>query len=152
MRKLIERKKGLAVRDFVMAVLIFGFFVALMIVGVVSLANQYDNPAIIDSGFGDKFNSFSNDTERIGAMASALSDKEGLSFVAGVADLFFSSAVSVLKIAFSMVGNFATSITGIGDYLNMPSEVLGIILTFASVALVALIVFTILSTATRRDI
>jgi len=52
-------KKGWVARDFIIAMLVFSGVLAMFVVMIGSVANDYDNTNIISPDFSDKFDKFS---------------------------------------------------------------------------------------------
>lgn len=137
-------KKGWVARDFVVAVLIFSGCLALYLLMVGSLATDYDNINVIDQDFSDKFDKFSEDTNRAGEMWEAASGEGGLSLI-GTADLLFFSTFRVISLVFSSVVAAGEQIFGFGEFFGIPSEVSAIFGVLIFSILTVFIVFIIIS-------
>ena len=137
-------KKGWVARDFVIAMLLFSGGIALFVLMVGSMANDYDNTNVIDANFSAKFDKFSEDTERSGEMWSAATSEGGLSLV-GTADLLFFSTFRVISLVFSSVVAAGTQLAGFGEFFGIPSAVSGIFMVLMFSILTVSIVFIIIS-------
>lgn len=137
-------KKGWVARDFVVALLLFSGCLALFVLMVGSLANDYDNTNVIDEEFSNKFDKFSNDTERAGEMWEAATGEGGLSLI-GTADLLFFSTFRVISLVFSSVVAAGQQIVGFGEFFGIPSEVTSIFGVLIFSILSVIIVFIIIS-------
>jgi len=137
-------KKGWVARDFVVAVLIFSGCLALFVLMVGSLANDYDNTNVIDPEFSSKFDKFSEDTDRTGEMWEAATSEDGLSLI-GTADLLFFSTFRVISLVFSSVVAAGDQMAGFGEYFGIPSEVSSIFMVLLFSILTVFIVFIIIS-------
>ena len=145
-------KKGWVARDFVVAVLLFSGVLALFVVMIGSIANDYGNTEIIDPVFSEKFDKFSEDTERAGEMWESATSEDGLSLV-GTADLLFFSTFRVISLIFSSVVATGRQLTGFGEYFGIPTEVTGIFMVLIFSILTVYIVFIILSSVrSGRDL
>lgn len=139
-----KNKQGWVARDFIVAMLLFSGGIALFVLMVGSLANDYDNPNVIDSGFADKFDRFSEDTARAGEMWNATTSEGGLSLV-GTADLIFFSTFRVISLVFSSVVAAGSQIASFGGYFGIPSEVTAIFGVLIFGVLTVLIIFIVIS-------
>jgi len=137
-------KKAFSTMDFVIAMLIFSGVIALMVLAVGSMANDYDNTDIISADFSNKFDKFENDTARAGEMWDAVSGEGGLSLVGTVEILFFST-FRVISLVLTSIGEAGNQMFGIGDYFAIPSVVSGIFFMLLFSILTVIIIFKILS-------
>lgn len=144
-------KKGFIARDFVLAMILFSGLIVLSILAVTSLANDYDNPNVIDEEFQNNFERFENETERASRMFDAASSEEGLSFI-GTFDVLFRSAFTVISLVFSGVSAVGSQIANFGSYFGIPSTVAKTFFTILLSALSVLIVFIIISSTTQRNL
>ncbi len=130
--------------DFIIALLIFSGVIALMIVSVGSLANDYDNTEIVNEDFANKFDKFEDDTVIAQEMWNATSGEGGLTLVGSVELLFFST-FRVISLIFSSVGEAGAQLFGIGDFFGIPSTVTGIFFVLIFSILTVIIIFKVLS-------
>jgi hypothetical protein len=149
---MVMNKKGWVARDFVIAVLLFSGVLALFVVMIGSIANDYDNPNVIDEDFSDKFDKFSEDTDRAGEMWEAATGEDGLSLV-GTADLLFFSTFRVISLIFNSVVATGTQLASFGEYFGIPTEITGIFMVLIFSILTVSIVFIIISSVrSGRDL
>lgn len=137
-------KKGWVSKDFVIAMLIFSGSIALFVIMVGSLANDYDNPNVINENFSNQFDSFSEDTDRAGEIWDAATSEGGLSLV-GTADLLFFSTFRVISLVFSSVVAAGQQMASFGEFFGIPSEITGIFMVMLFSILTVYIVFIIIS-------
>lgn len=130
--------------DFVLASLIFSGVIALLILSVGSLSNDYDNPSVVSESFSNKFDKFNNNTIIAAEMWNASTSEGGLSLVGTVEVLFFST-FQVISLVFSSVGEAGNQLFGIGDFFGIPSVVSGIFFVLIFSVLTVIIIFKILS-------
>ncbi len=97
-----QNKKGWVAKDFIVAMLIFSGCIALYVIMIGSIANDYSNEDIINSEFSASFDKFSEDTERAEEMYGALTEAGGLSLVGTTELLFFSTFKVVSLVAESI--------------------------------------------------
>lgn len=137
-------KKGFSLAAFVIALLIFSGVIALLVLAVGSLSSDYGNPNVVSSDFSSKFDKFNNNTERTENIWNAISGEGGLSLV-GTVEVLFSSTWAVIGLVLSSVGEAGNQLTGIGDYFDIPSQVIGIFMLLILGILMVIIVFAILN-------
>lgn len=144
-------KKGFVARDFVVASLIFSGLIALFVLSVGALADDYDNPNVIDPEFAENFDKFEENTERISSMYEEVTSEEGLSFI-GTFEVLFASTFSVISLVFTGLTSIGTQLLGFGEYFGIPRAVSKIFFTLLISSLTALIIFIIISSVNRRDL
>ena len=137
-------KKGWVARDFIIAMLIFSGALAIFVVMIGSLANDYDNPDVINAEFSEKFDKFSEDTDRAGEMWESATSEGGLSLV-GTADLLFFSTFRVISLIFTSVVAAGEQMAGFGEFFGIPSEISSIFMVLIFTILTVYIVFIIIS-------
>jgi len=137
-------KKGWVARDFIIAMLIFSGVLALFVVMIGSIANDYDNTDVIDAEFSKQFDKFSEDTDRAGEMWTAATSEGGLSLV-GTADLLFFSTFKVISLVFTSVVSAGEQLAGFGEFFGIPTEISSIFMVLIFTILTVMIVFIIIS-------
>lgn len=149
---MMKNKKGWVARDFVVASLIFSGVIALFVIMIGSLANDYDNTEIIDPEFSEKFDKFSEDTERASEMWESATSEDGLSLV-GTADLLFFSTFRVISLVFSSVVATGRQLAGFGEFFGIPTEITSILMVLIFTILTVYIVFIVISSVrSGRDL
>lgn len=139
-----QNYKGWVAKDFVLATLIFSAGIALFVIMIGSIANDYNNTEIIDSEFSNKFDRFENDTETISQMWDAVTSEGGLSLV-GATELLFFGTFRVISLVFSSVVSAGTQLAGFGGYFGVPSEITAIFFVFLFAAITVTIVFIVIN-------
>ncbi len=137
-------KKGWVARDFIIAMLVFSGVMAMFVVMIASIADDYDNPDIINDEFSEKFDKFSEDTERAGEMWTATTSEGGLSLV-GTADLLFFSTFKVISLVFTSVVSAGQQLAGFGEFFGIPTAISSIFMVLIFTILTVSIVFIIIS-------
>ena len=140
----MRNKKGFSNLDFILAVLIFSGALALLILAVGSLANDYENENVVNPEFNEKFNKFENETSRTGQMWNAVTGEGGLSLIGTVEVLFFAT-FQVISLVFSSVVEAGKQLFGIGSFFGIPSSVSSIFFILLFSALTIIIIFRILN-------
>ena len=137
-------KKGWVARDFIIAMLVFSGVLAMFVVMIGSIANDYDNTDVIDAEFSKQFDKFSEDTDRAGEMWTAATSEGGLSLV-GTADLLFFSTFKVISLVFTSVVSAGEQLAGFGEFFGIPTEISSIFMVLIFTILTVMIVFIIIS-------
>ena len=137
-------KKGWVARDFIIAMLVFSGVLAMFVVMIGSIANDYDNTDIISPEFSDKFDKFSENVDTGGEMWAASTGEGGLSLV-GTADLLFFSTFKVISLVFDSVNIAWTQMTEFGEFFGIPSVISNIFVGLIFTILTVMIVFIIIS-------
>ena len=137
-------KKGWVARDFIIAMLVFSGVLAMFVVMIGSVANDYDNTNIISPDFSDKFDKFSENVDTGGEMWAASTGEGGLSLV-GTADLLFFSTFKVISLVFDSVNIAWTQMAEFGEFFGIPSVISNIFVGLIFSILTVMIVFIIIS-------
>ena len=137
-------KKGWVARDFIIAMLVFSGVLAMFVVMIGSIANDYDNTDIISPDFSDKFDKFSENVDTGGEMWAASTGEGGLSLV-GTADLLFFSTFKVISLVFDSVNIAWTQMAEFGEFFGIPSVISNIFVGLIFTILTVIIVFIIIS-------
>jgi len=141
-------KKGWVARDFIIAMLIFSGVLAMFVVMIGSVANDYGNTDIISPVFSEKFDKFSENVDTGGEMWGASTGEGGLSLV-GTADLLFFSTFKVISLVFDSVSLAWTQMAEFGTFFGIPSVIsnifVGLIFSILTVSIVFIIISSIRS-------
>jgi len=137
-------KKGWVARDFIIAMLVFSGVLAMFVIMIGSVANDYDNTDIISPEFSDKFDKFSENVDTGGEMWAASTGEGGLSLV-GTADLLFFSTFKVISLVFDSVNIAWTQMAEFGEFFGIPSVISNIFVGLIFTILTVMIVFIIIS-------
>ena len=137
-------KKGWVARDFIIAMLVFSGVLAMFVVMIGSVANDYNNTDIISPDFSDKFDKFSENVDTGGEMWAASTGEGGLSLF-GTADLLFFSTFKVISLVFDSVNIAWTQMAEFGEFFGIPSVISNIFVGLIFTILTVMIVFIIIS-------
>jgi hypothetical protein len=137
-------KKGFTGKDYMLAMLVFSFVVAVFVIMVASLANDYDKNEMLDSEFDAKFNKFQNVTDKADGMLESFTTGKGLSFVEA-SQLFLTGGFVVINLMLSALTIATSQILSFGSYFGIPSEISALLGTFIIVALGISLVFIIIN-------
>ena len=141
-------KKGWVARDFIIAMLVFSGVMAMFVVMIGSVANDYGNTEIVSPEFSEKFDKFSENVDTSGEMWGASTGEGGLSLV-GTADLLFFSTFKVISLVFDSVSLAWTQLAEFGTFFGIPSVIsnifVGLIFSILTVSIVFIIISSIRS-------
>ena len=140
----MTNKKAFSTMDFVLAMLIFSGVIALLVVALGSMANDYGNTNVVSSEFASKFDNSGNNTIMKDDMWDAVRGDKGLTLVGTVEVLFFST-FRVISLVLSSIGEAGNQLFGIGEFFSIPSVVTGIFFVLIFSLLTVVIIFKILS-------
>ena len=139
-----QNKKAFSTMNFVVAMIIFSGVLALLILAVGSLANEYENPNVVNEEFAEKFDTFQQDQFRADEMWNASASNEGMTLIGSVEILFFST-FRVIQLVFSSVVEAGSQLFHLGEYFGIPSVVSNIFFILLFSILTVIIIFQILS-------
>jgi hypothetical protein len=137
-------KKGFTGKDYMLAMLVFSFVVAVFVIMVASLANDYDKNEMLDSEFDAKFNKFQNVTDKADGMLKSFTTGRGLRFVEA-SQLFLTGGFVVIDLMLSSLSIATSQILSFGSYFGIPTEISVLLGTFIIVALGISLVFIIIN-------
>lgn len=143
------QKKGWLLRDFVIAGILFGIVVALFIIQVASVANNYNNQDIISQSFSQHYNKLSTNLAQLDSANKAVQGSGGLNLI-GTFNVAFNSVFTVIVMVWDsiaiytgMAGNIA------GDFTFLDASTMLIFITAIIACLTAYLVFIWLSSVSR---
>lgn len=147
-----KQKKGFLLRDFVVVGIIFGVTVALYIMAVASIADNYNNVDIISQNFANHYSKLTTNLNQLDHSYQAVQGSEGLNII-GAFDIAFNSVFTVIVMVWDgiliytgMAHNLAT------DFSFLDSDV--ILLFFGAIIaiLTTYLIFVWLSSVSRGKI
>ena len=147
MKRLINNKKGFTAQNFIVSLLIFGAGIALFVLMIGSIANDYGTTQIIDETFSEEFDKFSDSTDKAGEMWDSIkSDSEGggLSLI-GTSELFFTAGFSVISLVIESVVSAGVLVWTFPTYFGMDITASIVMMTLITTILSVIIVFTIIN-------
>ena len=98
-------KKGFLTRDFLIAGILFSGMVALFVLMIAGIGDEYDSTLLTNEDFAANYDTLVEQTERIETARSAASAGEGLSFI-GTFDVAFQSTFTVIQMVFQTLNLF----------------------------------------------
>jgi len=149
---IFKQKKGWLPRDFVVVGIIFGLVVAMYIVMVAAVANNYNNQEIINENFASHYSVLNENLNKLDTSYSAVTATGGLNLV-GTFNVAFNSVFTVIAMVFSGVGiytNMAASVAS--DFLFLDKSTVLIFFQSVIAMMVAYLIFTWVSSVSRGKI
>ncbi|MFA6074084.1 MAG: hypothetical protein WC758_08255 [Candidatus Woesearchaeota archaeon] len=124
--------------------IIFGGCLSLFIIMVGSMANDYDNPNVIDEEFQSNFDKFEETTSNAGEMYDAMNEPGGLSLISA-SELFFTAGFSVITLVFKSVGTASSILFHFPTYFGFSSTASIVMMTMLFAILTVLVVFSVIN-------
>jgi hypothetical protein len=145
-------KKSFLVRDVVFAGIIFCGVIALLVILVGNMANNYNNTEMISSSFSNNYNKLNqivNGANGLSVSQNSVTNVSGLQ-LQGNFDIAFSSTWVTLNLIWATVDIFTgMGVSMISDFTFLDKNVVWILLLVLTSLLVTIIIFNIISSITR---
>jgi hypothetical protein len=151
----LTNRKSFLLRDVVISIIFFCGIVALFLLVVMSVSNNYDRSDMIDQNFANNFNKLNTligGNNGLEVTSNATRNPTGMQ-LQGNFDIAFSSTWTVFNLVWSAIDVY----TGFGKAIEsqftfIPSSVIVIISLTLIASLVAVVIFTIISSILRGRI
>jgi hypothetical protein len=148
---LLENKKAFILRDFVIAGVLFSGVVAIAVLMIFGMSQEYPQSDLSNANFDSQYNKLTVQTESIELIRNTTLSNEGLTFQ-GAFNVAFGSTFTAIRVIFgslelfgTMTSSFAEDMTG----LNLDKGIITILMTmFISIVCVVLL-FVWLSSVSR---
>lgn len=111
---IIKQKKGFLLRDFVVVGIVFGLVIAMYIIMVAAVGNNYNNGEIINSDFAKHYSQLSTNLNQLDTSYSSVKGAQGLNLI-GTFNVAFNSVFTVVAMVWE----------GIAIYTGMASNLAG---------------------------
>lgn len=145
-------KRGFLLRDFVVTGLIFGLVVALYIIQVASVADNYNNQEIISPSFAEHYDKMSENTAKLENSFSAVKSGNGLDLI-GTFNIAFNSVFTVINMLWDSLLIYTNMIPNIvGDFTFLDATTIFLFLGGILAIITAYLIFIWLSSVTRGKI
>lgn len=151
MLRKIQPKKAFLTRDFVIAGILFSGIVALWVLAVAGIQDQYGSTLLTNDDFAEQYDRLTEQTEKIETARSATAAGEGLSFI-GTFDVAFQSTFTVIQMVFSTLDLFGDMTGSFAEDFGFDPTVTKIIFIIALSILTTIIVFIWISSISRGRI
>ncbi len=147
----IKTKKPFLTRDFVIAGVLFSGVVALFVLGIAGISDEYDSTILVNEDFAEKYDKLTQQTNRIETARETTAAGSGLSFL-GTFDVAFSSTFVVFQMIFQSLGLFGDMSDSFAGDFGLDPTVMAVIFIVALSILTTLIVWNIVSSISRGRI
>lgn len=144
----VTSKQGFNTRDFVMAGVLFSGLIALFVLAIAGIQDEYDSDLLTDENFASTYDTLVEQTDRIGTARSAATAGEGLSFV-GTFDVAFQSTFTVIQMVFATLNLFGTMTESFAIDFGLDPTVTKIVFTIALTLLTVVLVWSWISSISR---
>jgi len=145
------QKKPFLTRDFVIAGLLFSGLIALWVLAIAGIGDQYDSDLLTNPDFAEKYDKLTEQTQKIETARRAAAAGEGLSFV-GTFDVAFQSVFTIFQMIFSTLNLFGNMTLSFAEDFGFDPTVTSVVFIIALAVLTVLIVWNIVSSISRGKI
>lgn len=150
-RRSVISKKAWLTRDFVIAGILFSGLVALWVLAIAGISDEYDSSLLTNERFADNYDRLTEQTEKIETSRKAAAAGEGLSFI-GTFDVAFQSTFTVIQMVFSTLDLFGDMSGSFAEDFGLNPSVVSIVFLIALSILTTIIVFIWISSISRGKI
>lgn len=147
----IKIKKSFLTRDFVIAGVIFSGIVALFVLNIAGISNEYDTTILVNEEFADNYDKLTEQTSRIETARETTAAGSGLSFL-GTFDVAFQSTFVVFQMIFQSLNLFGNMSDSFAEDFGLDPTVMAVVFIVALAILTTLIVWNIVSSISRGRI
>ena len=144
-------KKAFLTRDFVIAGILFSGLIALFVLAIAGIQQEYDSDLLTNEEFSENYDRLTKQTENIETAREAASAGEGLSFV-GTFDVTFQSTFIVFQMVFSTLDLFGDMTSSFASDFGFDPTVTRIVFLIALSILTTILVWIIVSSISRGRI
>jgi len=144
-------KKPFLTRDFVIAGILFSGLIALWVLAIAGIQDEYDSNLLTNEDFANKYDKLTEQTEKIETSRKAAAAGEGLSFI-GTFDVAFQSTFTVIQMVFSTLNLFGEMTGSFAEDFGFDPTVTRITFLIGLAILTTIIVFIWISSISRGKI
>ncbi len=144
-------KKGYLTRDFVIAGIFLMGVIAIMILMVQGVADNYNRTDLIDEGFSSNYDQLSNVTDNVGTILETTRSGSGLSFK-GAFDVTFGAAFTAIQLVFSTLGLMQNVFINFATDFGVPTAIANILFIVGFSIIAVTLIFVWLSSISRGKI
>jgi hypothetical protein len=149
---IFKYKKGFLLRDFVIVGMLFGLIIALYVLSVAGIANNYQNTNIISENFASHYSHLQDNLNSLDTSYKATKGSGGLNLI-GAFNVAFNSVFTVIIMVWDGITLYSGMAgTIVSDFTFLDSGVITIFLSAIIAMLTAYLVFVWLSSVMRGKI
>ncbi len=147
----VINKKAFLTRNFIIAGVLFSGIVALFVLAVAGISDEYDTDILTNEAFAANYDKLVEQTEKIETARESASAGEGLSFI-GTFDVAFQSTFTVIQMVFQTLDLFGDITGSFAEDFGVDPTVTRIVFIIGLAILTTLIVFVWISSISRGRI
>ena len=148
----MERKKGFLPRDFIVASVLISGIIALFVIAVASMSENYNNPTLINEQFSQNYDRLTETTDGIETSRRSVQSGQGLNF-RGTFDVVFQSTFTVIRLLFSTLNLYGDLTANfLSDFTFLDAGVIKVLLTIGLSLITIRLVYAWLSSISRGRI
>ena len=144
-------KKGFLTREFLIAGILFSGMVALFVLMIAGISDEYDSTLLINEDFASNYDTLVEQTDRIETARETSAAGDGLSFI-GTFDVAFQSTFTVIQMVFQTLDLFGDMSGSFAEDFGVDPTVTKIVFLIGLAILTTLIVWTWISSISRGKI
>jgi len=145
-------KKGFLTRDIVITGLLFTGIVALFVIAIGAIADNYNNTEIINEQFSGNYDKLTDIADNVEIMRGSSQSSQGLSFLETF-DVVFSSTFTVIRMVFATLDLFGSMAANfIADFTFLDAQVVKILFIVGLSIITVILVFVWISSISRGKI
>ena len=145
------QKKGFLTRDFVIAGIFLMGVIAIMVLMVQDIANNYNRSDLIDQDFSSNYDKLSNVTGSVETILETTRSGSGLSFK-GAFDVTFGAAFTAIQLVFSTLGLMQNVFINFASDFGIPTAIANILFIVGFSAITVTLIYVWLSSISRGKI
>ncbi len=145
------RKKGFLTRDFVIAGIFLMGIIAIMILMVQDIADNYNRTDLVDEDFSANYDKLSNVTSNVETILETTRSGSGLSFK-GAFDVTFGAAFTAIQLVFSTLGLMQTVFINFAADFGVPTAISNILFIVGFSIIAVTLIYVWLSSISRGKI
>ena len=141
-------KKGFLTRDFLIAGILFSGMVALFVLMIAGIGDEYDSTLLTNEDFAANYDTLVEQTGRIETARATAAAGEGLSFI-GTFDVAFQSTFTVIQMVFQTLNLFGDMSGSFAEDFGLDEKVISLDFIIALSILTIIIVLIWISSISR---
>lgn len=141
-------KKGFLTRDFVQAGILFTGIIALMVIMVGGIADEYGNTDIVSEDFSANYDRLTSITENVETIRNTTTSSSGLSFK-GAFNVAFTSAFTAIQLVFSTLTLLGSVMSNFALDFGVPKVVADLLFIIGFSIITVVLIFVWLSSISR---
>jgi len=145
----LMNKKGFLTRDLVITGLLFTGIIAILVLSITGIADNYGNTDIINDEFSDNYDKLTDIADNVEISRSSTSSSSGLSFI-GTFDVIFSATFTVISMVFATLDLYGTIASNfVSDFTFLDASIIKLLFVIGLGILTTFVVFIWISSITK---